>query len=110
MSPFHKKLVWLATTVKTPPLSAKARMEAGYLLRELQAGIIIEMPHSRQMASIGPRCHELRINDKDLTWRVFYRIDEDAIVILHWISKKTQQTAQKDINLCKARLKSYDQI
>ena len=57
-------------------------MEAGYLLRMLQAGESLSMPQSRPMPSIGPRCHELRINDKDSTWRIIYRADEDAILIL----------------------------
>ena len=29
------------------------------------------------MPSIGPRCCELRIPDRDQTWRIIYRIDED---------------------------------
>ena len=31
-----KPLVWLHGEVKTPPLSTEARIEAGYLLRQLQ--------------------------------------------------------------------------
>jgi len=53
--------------VKTPPLSAAARVEAGFLLRQLQQGVRLGMPHSRPMPSIGTRCHELRINDVAVT-------------------------------------------
>lgn len=33
-----KPLVWLKGEVKTPPFSAAARIEAGFLLRRLQQG------------------------------------------------------------------------
>jgi phage-related protein len=81
VSPKHKPLVWLQGEVKTPPFSSEARIEAGYLLRQLQAGQFIGMPRSRPMPSIGARCHELRIQDTERTWRLMYRIDGDAIVI-----------------------------
>jgi hypothetical protein len=53
----------------------------GILLRWLQAGDKLGMPHSRPMPSIGSRCHELRITDAGKIWRVIYRLDGDAIVI-----------------------------
>ena len=34
------------------------------------------------MPDIGPRCHELRIPDRETPWRIFYRIDKDAIDIV----------------------------
>jgi ribosome-binding protein aMBF1 (putative translation factor) len=52
-----KPLVWLAGEIKTPPFSTGARIEAGTLLRRLQKGENIAMPHSRRMLSIGARCH-----------------------------------------------------
>ncbi|MCF7826335.1 MAG: type II toxin-antitoxin system RelE/ParE family toxin [Candidatus Marinimicrobia bacterium] len=103
-----KPLVWLHGEVKTPPFSSAARIEAGFLLRSLQMGENLSMPHSRPMPSIGSRCHELRINDEAATWRLIYRIDEDAIVILEVFSKKTQQTSKKVIDVCKKRIKEYD--
>jgi phage-related protein len=96
-----KPLAWLHGEIKTPPLSAAARLEAGYLLRRLQRGDKLGMPHSRPMPSIGRRCHELRINDERSTWRIVYRVDEDAIVILEVFSKKTQQTPKGVIDACK---------
>jgi len=68
------------------------------------------MPHSRQMPTIGPRVHELRINDKDQTWRIIYRIDEYAIVIAEVFSKKTQQTPKPVIEVCKRRYREYDEV
>jgi phage-related protein len=83
-----KVLVWLHGEIKTPPLSSAARIEAGFLLRRLQMGELLSLPHSRPMPSIGSRCHELRIDDRDKTWRVVYRIDNDAIVILEVFEKR----------------------
>ena len=108
MNAQDKPLVWLHGVVKTPPFSSAARIEAGYLLRMLQAGDNLSLPHSRPMPSIGSRCHELRINDEAATWRLIYRIDEDAIIILEVFSKKTQQTSKKVIDVCKKRIKEYD--
>ena len=104
-----KPLVWLGGEVKTPPLSRDARIEAGTLLRRLQQGENIGLPHSRPMPTIGRHCHELRIPDTESTWRIVYRIDDDAIVILEVFSKKDQQTPQLAIRTCKGRIKRYDE-
>jgi len=109
MSPDHKPLVWLAMKPKSPPMSLATRTEAGFLLRLLQAGLKVTMPHSRPMPSIGKRCHELRINDEKCTWRIFYRIDDDVIVIIDLDNKKTTKTTLAKIELCKARLADYDE-
>jgi phage-related protein len=103
-----KSLVWLEGEIKTPPFSQTARLEAGYLLRRLQRGKTLAMPHSRPLSSIGPRCHELRINDERTTWRIIYRIDSDAIVILEVFSKKSRATPKAIIDVCKKRLREYD--
>lgn len=50
------------------------------------------MPESRAMPSIGVRCHELRLRDVGGTWRIIYRVDEDAVVILELFQKKTTKT------------------
>lgn len=71
MTSDDKPLVWLEGEIKTPPFSQKARIEAGFLLRLLQKGESLGMPHSRPMPSVGRRCHELRIRDKDNNWRIF---------------------------------------
>ena len=103
-----KVVVWQHGEVKSPPFSAKARMEAGLLLRRLQMGEPVGMPHSRPMATIGKRCHELRITDSDVIWRIIYRIDTDAIVILEVFAKKTSKTPKHIIDICKDRLRKYD--
>ncbi len=103
-----KPLVWLYGQVKTPPFSQAARLEAGFLLRRLQQGEALSLPQSRPMPGIGARCHELRIRDAEQNWRIIYRIDDDAILILEVFSKKSQTTPKPVIEICQQRLKQYD--
>lgn len=104
-----KPLAWLHGEIKTPPFSAAARLEAGISLRRLQRGERLSMPHSRPMPAIGPHCHELRINDQGVTWRILYRVDPDAIVIAEVTKKKTQRTPKATIEISQRRLARYDQ-
>jgi len=60
------------------------------------------------MPSIGTRCHELRINDENLTWRIIYRIYSDAILILDVFEKKTNKTPKSIIDICKQRINRYE--
>ena len=110
MNSTDKPLVWLHGEIKTPPLSQAARLEAGFLLRKLQRGEMLSLPHSRPMPSIGSRCHELRINDTTGSWRILYRIDSDAIVIAEVFEKKTARTPRQVIEVCQQRLHRYDTL
>jgi phage-related protein len=83
-------------------------LEIGTLLRKLQLGMSLSMPHSRPMPSIGKGCHELRVTDAGGAWRLHYRIDADAILVLEWEEKKTQATSQATIERCKKRMVAYD--
>jgi len=103
-----KPLVWLHGFVKTPPFSQLARLEAGFLLRRLQIGERLGMSHSRPLPSIGRRCHELRINETEASWRIIYRIDKDAIIIIEVAKKKTAALPVLLIETCRNRLKDYD--
>jgi len=94
--------------ITTPPFAENARIEAGYLLRQIQKGIKLSLPQSRPMPTIGIQCHELRINDKNLTWRIIYRIFTDAILILEIFEKKTSKTPKSIIDVCKQRIKHYE--
>jgi len=108
MSPQDKPLVWIHGQVSTPPFSANARIEAGYLLRQLQKGQKLSLPQSRPMPSIGIQCHELRINDENTTWRIIYRIYTDAILILEVFEKKTNKKPKSIIDICKQRINRYE--
>jgi phage-related protein len=105
-----KPLVWLHGEVKTPPFTVTARVEAGCLLRRLQRGESLGPPHSRPMPVVGRRCHELRIADETVTWRIVYRVDADAVVLVQVFAKKTQVTAASVIATCRRRLRAYDSM
>lgn len=108
MSPHDTPLVWLHGEIKSPPLSKKARLLCGFLLRGLQQGHRLSMPDSRPMPSIGARCHELRVPDGPRDWRIVYRIDDDAIVIADVFAKTSQKTPKQVIATCRARFALYD--
>ena len=110
VSQYDKPLVWLEGEIKSPPFSAEARIETGILLRRLQQGENLGLPHSRPMPDIGPRCHELRIRDESKNWRIFYHLAADAIVILAVHSKTTRTTPPGIIENCQRRLRLYHSI
>jgi phage-related protein len=101
MNVIDKPLRWMVGTLQTPPVGADTRIEAGVLLRRAQRGEPLGMPHSRPMPEIGRRVRELRVNDREmrLTWRIVYRIDPDAILVVHWFEKKTRKTPKSVIDL-----------
>ena len=52
----------------------------------------------------------MRVVDERATWRIVYRVDADAIVIAEVFSKKTQETPQSVLDVCRRRLRAYDAI
>lgn len=108
MTARDKPLVWLHGEVKSPPLSKAGRMELGFLLRMLQRGRLLALPHSRPMPRVGRHCHELRLTDVSGQWRLIYRIDSDAILVLDVFQKKTVSTPLSVISACQSRARIYD--
>ena len=104
-----KPLAWLHGEVKTPPFSRAARLEAGELLRRLQEGESLGLPHSRPMPDIDPGCHELRVADEKTAHRLFYAVRPDAIVILGVASKKSRTTPGSILKNCSARLRRFEE-
>ncbi len=107
--PAPKPLVWLHGEIKTPPFISEGRQEAGMLLRLLQQGESLGMPHAEAVSEVGPRCGALRVRDAEQNWRIMYRIDVDAILILDVYSKKTRRIPGEVIGRCRERLKRYDE-
>jgi len=72
----------------------------------LAQGRALAMPLSRNLSSIHPGLHELRLKDRTGQVRVFYFMKkQDAIYIVHGIRKKTRRIPDKDIQLMLKRLK-----
>jgi phage-related protein len=78
-----------------------ARKDAGYQLGKLQEG---DLPADwKSMKSVGAGVYEIRIKKKG-SFRVIYVTRfEAAIYVLHCFQKKTQKTAETDIELAKQR-------
>ncbi len=110
MNDRDKPLVWLHGEVQSPPFSVHARIRAGELLRRLQRGEKLEFPYSRPMPGVGPRCNELRVRDAGHNWRIIYRIDKDAVIIVAVFAKKTAQTPNRIMTECRRRIGNYDAL
>jgi len=83
-----------------------ARATAGFQLHQLQLGL--DPDDWKPMGSIGPGVREIRIRDASGAFRVIYLAKlEDRVLVLHAFQKKTQRTAQKDIDLAAARLRAW---
>lgn len=108
--PERKPVVWLHGEVKTPPFTAEGRREAGYLLRLLQEGESVGMPQAEPLPILGRRCGALRVRDGGHNWRIVYRLDADAVLVVDVYPKKTRTIPQEVINLCKKLLKDYGDI
>ena len=102
--PSRRPLVWLHGEVKTPPFTAEGRQEAGILLRLLQEGSRLSMPQAEPLPEVGPRCGALRVRDAEHNWRIMFRIDPDAILVLEVYSKKTRKIPDEVIERCQRRL------
>lgn len=78
-----------------------ARREAGYQLDRVQQGL--EPADWKPMRTVGPGVYEIRIHAQG-EYRVLYVTKfVEAVYVLHAFQKKTQKTAQRDIDLAKQR-------
>ncbi len=75
----------------------EARRKAGFQLRTVQRG---ETPTDfKPMPTIGKGVQEIRIRTEN-AYRIFYVARfEEAVYILHVFQKKTQKTAQQDLQI-----------
>ena len=108
-APSRKPLVWLHGEIKTPPFSAEGRQEAGMLLRLMQQGEPLGMPQAEPLPEVGRRCGALRVRDEQHHWRIMYRIDSDAVLILEVYAKKSRKIPDEVMERCRGRLKRYDE-
>lgn len=79
-----------------------ARREAGHQLDQVQNGI--EPDDWKPMPAIGPGVREIRVREVSGAFRVIYVAKfADAVYVLHCFQKKTQKTAQQDLDLAARR-------
>jgi phage-related protein len=60
------------------------------------------------LPDVGPRCGALRVRDAEHSWRIVYRIDFDAVLVIEVYAKKTRRIPDEVIERCKERLTQYD--
>ena len=106
------EIVWIKTKIKTPPFSEDARIQAGTLLRRIQYGEKLSMPHSEPIPIIGNNCHALRIRDaeKKIFWRIIYHISSEYIVVLNVFGKQRNRISNSEIELSQKRLSQFYEL
>jgi len=78
------------------------------LLRLLQEGEQLGMPQAEHLPIVGRRCGALRVPDAGHNWRIMYRVDPDAVLVVEVYSKKTRKIPDEVLERCKQRLRQYD--
>lgn len=104
--PHEKEVVWVGTSLDDlRDFPTDARHDAGFQLEQVQLGL--DPDDWKPMPTVGSGCREIRIRTADGAFRVFYVTKfGDVVYVLHCLTKKTQKTAQKDIDL---GAKRYDE-
>lgn len=99
-----KALLWLGSSREDIQAFPKdTRRLAGFQLRRVQQGL--EPNDWKPMPTIGPGVREIRIHTT-LEHRVVYIAKfERAVYVLHAFEKRSRQTAQRDLDVARARLR-----
>jgi len=81
-----------------------ARREAGHELYQIQLGR--DPTDWKPLSSLGVGVREIRIRDAMGAYRVIYIANlANAIHVLHAFEKRSEKTAQRDLELASARLR-----
>ena len=59
------------------------------------------------MPIAGRACHELRVVDAEVSWRIVYHLRRDAVVILAIFAKHARRTPHQEIDASRKRLRRY---
>ena len=96
----HKQV---AKEIEALDLSTRWRLTEIFSL--LMNGESLGMPLSRPMPVISNGAHEIRLKDRTGQYRVFYFVKaRDAVLVFHFIKKKTQATPHHEIEVAQRRL------
>jgi phage-related protein len=81
-----------------------ARRNAGFQIERVQRGL--EPDDWKPIRTVGTGVREIRVRRASGAYRVIYIASfADAVYVLHAFAKKTQRTAQRDLDLAAMRLK-----
>ena len=91
-------------------LPEETRFEVLTLLRRLENGENLTMPHSRSLASMAQGLFELRVRDARGQVRIFYYVRlKQGLFLIHALRKKSQTIPDKDRLLIVKRIKELNQ-
>jgi phage-related protein len=81
-----------------------ARRDAGFQIERVQRGL--DPDDWKPMTTVGAGVREIRVRHVSGAYRVIYVASfAEAVYVLHAFVKKTQRTAQRDLDLASARLR-----
>ncbi len=102
-----KDTIYLGSSAKDiEAFSVKARQRIATALYAINANIKLNPKELKYMPTVGIGVYELRIK-ADKQYRIFFIAKfKEAIYVLHAFTKKTQQTASKEIELGAVRYKA----
>jgi phage-related protein len=100
-----KGIIWMGSSrMDLKAFPAAVMDDMGHQLFLVQCGF--EPDDWKPMATVGADVREIRVKDVSGIFRTVYLVTRsDAVYVLHCFQKKTQQTAQRDIELARKRLK-----
>lgn len=100
-----KEVIWLGSSkADLKAFPADAMDDMGHQLFLVQCGT--EPDHWKPMTTVGTGVREIRVKDIAGIFRTIYLAARpEAVYVLHCFQKKSEQTAQHDIDLARKRLK-----
>jgi phage-related protein len=100
-----KEVIWMGSSkADLKAFPAAVMDDMGHQLFLVQCGI--EPDDGKPMTTIGTGVKEIRVKDIAGIFRTVYLATRpEAVYVLHCFQKKTQQIAQRDIELARKRLK-----
>lgn len=101
-----KPVKWMGSSKADLKVFPAAVMDdMGHQLFLVQCGL--EPDDWKPMSTVGVGVKEIRVKDAAGIFRTLYLATRpEAVYVLHCFQKKSQQTAQHDIDLAKKRLKA----
>jgi phage-related protein len=91
-------------------LPVDTRFEILALLRRMESGETLSMPHSRSLATIAHGLYELRVRDVNGQIRVFYYTKfKNYLFLLHALRKKSRTISAHERELIVKRIRQITQ-
>ena len=100
-----KPVIWMGSSkADLKAFPAAVIDDMGHQLFLVQSGI--EPDDWKPLTTVGAGIREIRVKDVAGIFRTVYLATRpEAVYVLHCFQKKTQQTAQRDIELARKRLR-----